>query len=316
MTDYFDALIRASGLAAERRPAAAGSETTAMEPGVTSVAATELNELDVEQVAAPVERVEPPAASAEPSPALPAPAAPVSGRDQTRNEPVVSTARDAVPPVTDDDVAREPQTSSTPSAAPTDAGPAPPPRGAAAPLDHAAIASSRERIVRAALDWVAADPMRLAIPPPAAPGSPAPSPPQARERAPRPARPQAREDSVRPDSGASEIRPQARLAVGQVEPAPPFTPGEPPSLAVTPRAQRGIPIEPASAIERPAPRAIADHGPRQQNEVVEVSIGAIHVRVDAPAPPPAAPAPPAPRTPLPASRPGLDGLRRRALRRI
>jgi hypothetical protein len=312
MTDYFDALMRASGLTAERHPAAAGSETTAMEPGVRSVAATQVHELDVEQVAAPVERVEPPAASVEPLPAPPTPAPPVSGRDRTRNEPVVSTARDAVPPARDDDVAREPRTSSTPSAAPTDAAPVPPPPGAAAPLDHAAIASSRERIVRAALDWVAADPMRLVVPPPAAPGTPASSLPQARERAPGPARPRAREDSVRPDSGASEIRPQARLAVGQVEPGPPLTLAEPPSLVVTPRAQTGIPIEPASAIERPAPRAIADHGLRQQNEVVEVSIGAIHVRVDAPAPP----APPVPRTPLPASRPARDGLRRRALRRI
>jgi hypothetical protein len=251
-------------------------------------------------------------APTEPSPP---PAARVSVRDQTRNEPVASTARDIFPRHADEGVRREPQPSLTPPADATHAAPPTPPPDMAAPADHARIASSHERIVRAALDWVAADPMSLTIPPPVAPASPQPSPPVAPIRAERPAAPQTRDDRVPPDP-ATEMRPQARRAVGQLTPAPPLAPGESPSVTLTARRQNRTPIEPAVAVERPAPREIADQRPRHQDEVVEVSIGAIHVHVDAPAPRAAAAAPPAPRMPLSATRPARDGLRRRALRRI
>jgi hypothetical protein len=309
MTDYFDALIRASGLAVGQPPAAGGSHATGVDPDVTRVMATELDELAREHVAPPVDHTAAPIAATEPSPA---PAAAVSSREQNRNEPVASTARVVVPRATDDGMERKPQTSPTPPAAPTDAAPSPPPHGSAASSDHAALVSSQERIVRAALEWVAADPVRLTVPSAAATASPAASPPSARARAPLPAPPRTPADS-RSDPDASST-PQIRPAVEQAKPAPPLTPGEPPSMPVTPRAR--VPIEPAVAIERAALRSLADRRPLQQDEVVEVSIGAIHVHVDAPAPPTAAPAPPAPRTPLSASRPARDGLRRRALRRI
>ena len=64
MSDYFDALIRASGLAAERPAAAAGSDPTAVDPDADVRSQRRgWSELDVEHVAAPVERVDAPVRS-------------------------------------------------------------------------------------------------------------------------------------------------------------------------------------------------------------------------------------------------------------
>ena len=123
-------------------------------------------------------------------------------------------------------------------------------------------------------------------------------------------------DDVQADPAASPLRPLTRPSIEQVKPAPRLTADEPPSMVVTPYPQTRVPIEPAAALDRAAPPPTVDARPLPHDEVIEVSIGAIHVRVDAPAPPAAAPAPPAPRAHVPASRPARDGLRRRALRRI
>jgi hypothetical protein len=308
MTDYFDALIRASGLAPEPAPATDGSDRTAAKPARTSVTATELDELDVEHVRAPVERIEAPVPAAEPAPM---PAVPVSVRHQTWNDPVASTVREVVPRVTDDVVGRQRQTPPSPPAAPTDAAPAPPPSGAALPSDHVAVVSTQERIMRAAVEWVAADPLRGAIPQSPAPHRPGASPPSTPERAPHPAALQSHDDEVQPDPGASPVRPQSH-PVQAVKAAPQFTAGEPPSIVVTSLPRTSVPIAPAVAGQRTSPASTADHRALPPDEVVEISIGAIHVRVDAPT----APAAPAAPVHVSANRPVRDGLRRRALRRI
>ncbi len=309
MTGYFDALIRASGLAVERPPAGDGSDWTT-KPDMTSPAATELDALDVEHVTAPVERVEAPVTAGEPSPVA---AVPVRVPDETWHEPVARRVRDVAPRVKDDEVRREPRRPPSP-AAHTDAAPAPPPHVTAPAAEHAALVSSHERTVRAALDWVAADPMRAASPQTPAPDRPGASPRSIRQGIPRPGPSRLHADDVRPDPGVSAVRSQSQPSVPPVDPALRSAPAEPPSIAVTARPQTSVPIAAAVAVEPTPPAPNADHRHVPPDEVVEVSIGAIHVRVDAPS----AAAPPARRAhaPVSASRPVRDGLRRRALRRI
>jgi len=289
MSDYFGALMRSSGLTAGgSAPAAVAPPTTASRPV----------EIDIERSGpalqprpAPASQYEAPlttiaAASVEPrsghEPAPPAarPADPGeqaaaavdSPHDQTgQKAEVFSGAQPLVPPFS----------------------PADPSTPAAQPLGHA--------LVRAAMQWVAADPQQ-AIPepqdgarrePPAAlgePGMPVTTTPTPIADA-------------EPQTLPARARHSVASSIEAVEDAPRRT-----TLATLPTLPT-LPATPAPVAPTSLPR----------DELVEISIGAIHVRVDAPAAqtvartlaPPAA----APRSTAPTTTP-RSALARRALRRI
>jgi len=165
---------------------------------------------------------------------------------------------------------------------------APAPVAATAPANMPA--EHGRALVRAALSWVAADPESADE----APALNSPTPPR---QAPR-------EPSVRPEPARAvpdDIDVAPAQARARTEPAPPA------------RVIRFEPPEPARATARPATAEAPD-------EIVEISIGAIHVRVDAPAPTTAARTLPAaaPSSPRSNSEPVHErsALARRALRRI
>jgi hypothetical protein len=136
--------------------------------------------------------------------------------------------------------------------------------------------ASRSRMIRAAVEWVAADPHNIGT----MPGAEARASPGARA-----------------DSGP--------VAIEATQ-----TPGSPTDMTPA-QIVRGAP-SPTPPASRARPASIAE-------DVVEISIGAIHVRVDAPAPSTTARIAPqegAPSRPSPARPTTHSALSRRALRRI
>jgi hypothetical protein len=147
-------------------------------------------------------------------------------------------------------------------------------------------------LVRTAMQWVAAGPQELRAKPP---------------EVVKPSNTPAHEEpaSHRPDA-IREQRPPARDESPGLHPRGEYQTAVP-SQALPPLPARPLIPQPATLRAAPAP------APR--DDTVEVSIGAIHVRVDAPATQTLARTPPAPRA---ASAPRTDrgALSRRALRRI
>ncbi len=78
---------------------------------------------------------------------------------------------------------------------------------------------------------------------------------------------------------------------------------------------RVAPIRHLEPIDQPSPWAIGTRRPASHDETVEITIGAIHLRVDAP-PPQTVVQAPVPTSRPPADRPPRSALTRRALRRI
>lgn len=285
MSDYFGALMRSSGMAIG--PAAAITDPTAPSP----------IEVEVDQVpsatvpaaefpTSPAEtRVAPPrVATANSSPGEPVTPAPVPRVDPIEDHRADTVAHNRADAVEADraDVSR----TSRPERVP------PPPRAAAEPVVDGPDASRGEALVRAAMRWVAAD---------AGVVSP--------DRAAR-----SRQEG---DEGISVgATPVLRLpgVDGHVTTASP-------SLAIdgpVTSQKAAAPVSPRSphaAISAEAPAT----APVATEEVVEISIGAIHLRVDAPAAQtiaaPAVAPPAAARRPASGRRSG-SSLSRRAMRRI
>ncbi|HUG24244.1 hypothetical protein [Piscinibacter sp.] len=281
MSDYFGALMRSSGLAV-------GGAAPIVAPRV--------------EAGMPVEvHVEQPAVRAEPA-MSPAPRAAHSAESP---EPAVRALPAQVARDVHDEPAQRPDRPREPEAAPTSAQTSAPMEAAAVAhpsIDAAAQPASQapvtaHTLVRTAMQWVAAGPQEVRAKPPAVIDPPiATTPPEPAPRSP---------DEIR------DQRPPARAESLELPPSHEHPPS-PPRLAPPPIPARPLIPQPATLrAERPSPASPRD-------DTVEVSIGAIHVRVDAPATQTVARTPPPPPAPRAASapRPERSALSRRALRRI
>jgi hypothetical protein len=294
MSDYFDALIRSSGMAL-----GPGMPATMPGDGPPGGVAPELGLVEIEVQREMSQPMPPPAiALAPPAPLRPASVPSPSGlarASQTR-----SPEATGAPPT-----ATEVAASVTPAAPPPtprrpDPGPLPAPASEVAATATTGPPDLRQAMMRAAMRWVAADPEFPASTAPEVTPPPRPSDQD-------PAR---RDDpSVRvAGSSAGDGRHAARPTT---RPAPPPTRSivTPVSMPAS-RGEEAVARTPARTSE---PTYLARH-----DEMVEVSIGAIHVRVDAPAPQTvtAPPPPAAGKRPVAERPPARSGLARRALRRI
>jgi hypothetical protein len=303
MTGYFDALIRSTGVAFDSRPPAPGHHASPARAESTGPVGTDSLEIDLEGIAAPA------AAS---TAGFPRHATPMRGPAGTAERPLERAPYSASPKAVEDTAAEVP-----PPILPARPAPPPAPLAEAHASQHEPASPDRSnRMLRAAMEWVAAGPVRAAAPAAATPAA-APTPSALADRGLPAAVPRAdRPIQVPPlDRPSLHRRPLDPAPVDAAEPrARPAPSREAPSITVTaavaPRADP-IPAEPVT-------QQSAGYAPRvAHDEIIEVSIGAIHLRVDAPAvqmrPPPASPSPTRASTVSPYSR---DGLRRRALRRI
>lgn len=286
MNGYFGALMRSSGLSIGAPAPALGHveaggieveverSPTAMAPASVPAASTP------SPASAPV-------SVAQPLPALAAPATPV--HERAAPELPLVQARLATPPQADPGAAADASVDPSLSpATPLAAEPTTPPM--------------TQALVRAAMQWVAADPLQTRsvaqVEPPPAPSVVAVT---AQARTVTPTRQPLREAALEHDEqepAAALAHPVTPAETGKREPMPV------PSLAIRPT--RSVPMTPPEPLTPPA-----------HDEVVEVSIGAIHVRVDAPAAQTIArPAPAPPAAPRAAALAPRSTLSRRALRRI
>lgn len=291
MSDYFGALMRSSGLAvggaapvvvpqADRPPAM----EVVVEQRVAPAAEPPVTPAAREAVgvAAPI-----PAPPAPPVPTVPPAQQPPTERDTARRESVLPEAPQPAAMPTSPAVA-----AAAPNMSATEIGEVPPPQ----PTAQAVAAHA---LVRAAMQWVAAGPQQdharsLAVDMPG------------HERA----------ATMRARGEHAEIRERHTRTSGEPgerSPADHHAHANPATDARPPATARPL----ARAAER-EPTPIAPPTPR--DEPVEISIGAIHLRVDAPAAQTVARTPPAP--PAAASRAAStprterSALARRALRRI
>jgi len=280
MSGYFDGLMRASGLPLGNAPVlgAAPRDTTPLtEIDVAVPAATPvIGPLDVTAQAVP----QPVANPSSPDVMQPARPAVIATASTTGSAPTRSAA-----PL--------PQTGATggdamvPSATPTPPG--------AEPVAEPVVL--RERIIEAALRWVADGPTGATTEPPPTP--------DARQLQPAPR-------LLPPQPVATFIAaPAPPAAASATVTAQPVVAEPPPRPAVPAIAQPSR----AVAMATPMPSTI----PPAHDDSVHVSIGAIHLRVEAPPPPPAVQAAPAPVVQRPSAisqTAPRSGLSRRALRRF
>ena len=272
MSDYFGALMRSSGIDVGGRPPQGSA------PPAATAQTLEAIETQID-VAAPGAEAPPmraaPAESA-PTPLRAAAAFAAPGLAHPARASIAAGAAEsaATEPVRDTDTGLETPRSddATMADAPTRAAST---RQALTPESPAALG---QVLVRAALQWVAADPQQP------------PSDPPAQRRQ------EAREPPIDP------ARAVAMPAASSFVHAETRSPSADPLAATPPRPDRFV---------RPVTAVAAVPAPAERDERVEISIGAIHLRVDAPAaqtvartpaPPPAAarpaPAPTAPRSAL------------------
>jgi hypothetical protein len=283
MSGYFGALMRSTGMAiGDRAPAMTADVPRGLE-------------LNVEHVPAAT-----PAATPAPSPRIapaPLPVAPVAS---LLNPPAPATHPTRSMDARVDEVPAVPVAEPSRSRATAERDSDEPRRPA--PLVNQPKPDPGQALVKAAMRWVAADAQNVRTP---AHVVTPPDPPLAIG------------DHVRAE--ATDRRPQ-RLELPTIEVAPPpttTTSGPAPSKAVEVR----VPAEVLPVPNRRTPPAptLAPQPPLARDEVIEVSIGAINVRVDAPAAQtvarPAAPAP-APVTRRATSPIARSALSRRSLRRI
>lgn len=111
----------------------------------------------------------------------------------------------------------------------------------------------------------------------------------------------------------ADVESPSALTEIALEPAPPNLPQALTTHGITPL--RVAPIRQPESIDQTSPWASGTRRPATHDETVEISIGAIHLRVDAP-PPQTVVQAPAPTPRPPADRPPRSALSRRALRRI
>jgi len=275
MSDYFGALMRSSGLAIGGRATA----TAHVEPSVVEIAVErsppalqsrnrQTASPQQQQAVAPI-----PVARRVESFAPPEPL--VAGTDAHEVQGGFTTPAQALPRA-------EAQAAADPAVA-------------AASAVEAPNAAPGQTLVRAAMQWVAADPQQVALV----------VPPRGRSLA-----------AVAEQTGV--IATAQALREGNVGSTaqPPIAMAEHPAAPVDPTARE--PIRPPELLIRSARPTLATPptpvAPFARDEVVEISIGAIHVRVDAPAAQTVA-RPPATTTRA-AAMPPRSALSRRPLRRI
>jgi len=282
MTDYFGALLRSIGRAPPPQAAA---------PAVA---------LGADVVEVDVERVADPSLSGPPAMARQTASRSSLMRGETPGEvvPAASDRRDlpaalARPPVSPTlsrvEVVAEPPTASAPP------DPAPP---ASAPDDRG------RAVTRAALAWVAADSDSSGPMSDVAPPTTHPAVEQVTSN--EPAAPLPQLESRRPVVSEAGPRPAVEAPASVA-----------PGMAAAKTIVQSGPIYPRTFVTLDA--QAASFAPRAES--VEVTIGEIHVRVDAATPPTMAPAAPsappaAPARPLLERTPARSGLARRALRRL
>jgi hypothetical protein len=296
MSNYFDALLQASGIAV-------GPPADRARPAHPVQAA----DFGIEEVID-----ERPQSALEPSPPPDARLRPIAGENGRADVPAAQSAVSAPSPA-----ARQPQPAASPPSNASSSGsssvpdPAPAPamasvrapgvtRAPAQEADSTAL-SAPDAVMQAALRWVAAGDGALDA-------SPAPAAKPIADGAP----PAAREATDRVHAGNAAV-PAASLvrdrSVADIASAVDAT-------VVQLRDTLGPPRAQAADARGPAPLEARADGEDAAEDVVHISIGAIHVRVDAPPPPAVSVASPPPaRTPPPAQAP-RSGLSRRALRRI
>ncbi|MFH0344342.1 MAG: hypothetical protein ACHBNF_19985 [Chromatiales bacterium] len=252
MSNYFDGLIRASGLGPSSAPRAG-------DHGIT--------EVDAQHAAPPVAK---PAAT-------PAATAPAVAQAPTRN--TRQTGIDTAPPVAA--VTPTPVTLESPASVP--------PKSVAD--EHAEPVSTRTLLV--------------------------------------PSGPSARPEPDAQDVGQAVVRAALRWVTADVqtqgarteteiarEPAPPAEPAPDAKPHMLQMPMRVEPVRHPETTDRLPHRPIVTHQPTAKEDVVEISIGAIHLRVDAPSPQTVVQAP-VPTTRSAADRPPpRSALSRRVLRRI
>ena len=285
MNDYFGSLMRSSGLGI-----GAQSPAPALGPVEAGVVEVEIERgpTEVASVPSPNASTAQPAGARAPVSDRASPPVPLQASD-AHALPTVQ-ARLATPPQADSGVAADEAADSPP--APVAPSAAEPPQSPLGPT-----------LVRAAMQWVAADPTQARgiapfVPPPASSEGAAI---KAQARAATPARP-LREATAPADEPGRAAAP-AQQPVALAEPGT-RAPEQAPALAIRPA--RSVPMAPPEPLE-----------PWVRDERVEVSIGAIHLRVDAPAPQTIARPAPAPVVaPRAAALAPRSALSRRALRRI
>lgn len=294
MSDYFGALMRSSGLAV------GGAAPAIMAPPASAPGPIEI---DIEHSVPAMQPLPAPASQHETRPLSVAAASvePWSGR-----EPATPAMPPAAPSVHAEAAVNRPHDKAGhKEEVPTDAQPLVPP---SSPSDRSTPAAQPQghALVRAAMQWVAADPQQAI-----------PGPQDETRRKPLAAldvaeMPVVRESTPTPTPMA-DAEQQAILPVQTPTPTPKSSVTR--SVEAVEDAPRH-PSHPATPMPVPAPFAPT---PLPRDELVEISIGAIHLRVDAPATqtlarslaPPAA----APHSTAPATTP-RSALARRALRRI
>jgi hypothetical protein len=276
MSGYFDGLMRASGLGLGNAPVLGTPPNAALLPeidGTVPAAAPLVTPLDV------AARTMPQISGT--SPASPAPSTPqaLSARDspgQTASQAVVHADAEAQPPA---------------NAAAQVARPVASARLGTDPAASTVI--THERIIQAALQWVAAGSTTAT---PALFGLSAD-----------PAQPRGRAEMSPTATSSASVTKASPIEPDGVRDVTHAVTVQPPRLAV---ATASLPPA-ALPMAIPAPRP----GPSERDDAVQVSIGAIHLRVEAP-PPPSVQAAPAPRPVVPSQTVPRSGLSRRALRRF
>lgn len=321
MSGYFDGLMRASGLALGAGSAAAPVTAPAWQPvlpaqtneGALTEASAVRDAIADAEAAVPQRARAPGLVSVEGQHLRAQP--PDRG---TASESSASPAATPLPHRAGPDASENALRQRAPSPADATTREATSPRGPApttvASPARPAGATERDRLIQAAMRWIAADPAALPQPDPArfvdpslaaqlgAPGT-APRPPEAAARM-----------DTRSASGNTAATATFHDAGAPVWDAPALTRTAPPAertdstLADPPSPPQARALAQALATLPASPAA-----PRQ--DPVQVTIGTIHLRVDAPAPP-ALQTAPAPRAaPMPAV-PPRSGLSRRGLRRL
>lgn len=285
MSDYFGALIRASGLAAGTGPpVAADHGITEIEAQHDAPVAADHGITDIE-----VQRDAPPAAIT---------AVAKEPRRDTQPTEIITPPRVATPTLPAPAIREYAAPSGTAYTAlasdrplPTSPSGSPP---ASSPRPQEAAPKPGQAMVHAALRWVTAD---------------VPSPSASTEIAPEPTPP-----IPAPKSTAHKITPPARPAISPPEAGP--VPGATTLPPEAPIPLRVAPIRHPASTDQPPPWASATRRPASHDEEVEITIGAIHLRVDS-SPPQTVVQAPAPTPRPPADRPPpRSALTRRALRRL
>jgi len=289
MSNYFDGLIRASGFALRTDPQVAADpviieidvQTDAPPPATPAVRAGARMDTQRSEIITPP----PVAAPTLPKPAIREYAAPprTEHTELAFDRPLPTSPASAPDP--------RGETSMAPGL-PT------PPASASNARPQAAAPDPGQAMMHAALRWVTAavqSPSALteiALTPEPTPPDPDPAQALTTHKITPPARPSVSPPEAGPVPGATTLPPDAPIPL------------------------RVAPIRHPASTDQPPPWASGTRRPTTHDEEVEITIGAIHLRVDSPTPQTVVQAPaPTPRPPVDRP-PPRSGLARRALRRL